>query len=127
MRGRRIGEASNPGPPKRITAAQEEFLFGSGPEPSGTPDLRPSPIDLELDDLFDPSSIIDELGLDPVGSVPAGVVHRGPRNKWQDALISMDDVNLEGILSKRPALLKSVPPFLKGQVREAYVVALEAA
>ena len=25
MRGRCIGEASNPGPPKRITAAQEEF------------------------------------------------------------------------------------------------------
>lgn len=71
--------------------------------------------------------IIVELGPDPAARRPPAVVHRGPKNKWQDAFISMDDIDLEDILSKRPALLKSVPPFLKGQVREAYGIALEAA
>ena len=37
MRGRRIGEAIHLGPPKHITAAEEEHLFGDGFDPNDTP------------------------------------------------------------------------------------------
>jgi hypothetical protein len=81
----------------------------------------------DIDDLFDASALIESLGLEPTAEVPRVRPRRGPRTKWHDAFISLDSIVLEDILSKRASLLKSVPAFLKGPLRESYVVALEAA
>ena len=159
MRGRRIGEASHPGPlpDARYEALLEAHLFADGPDPDVMPtaanyvtqatsggeptpggvpvgldaDMTPMALhvepDVDIDDLFDASVLIESLGLEPTAEVPRVRPRRGPRTKWHDAFISLDGIVLEDILSKRPSLLKSVPAFLKGQLRESYVVALEAA
>lgn len=82
---------------------------------------------MDIDDLFDPSAIIASLGLDTAANVSRVRATRGPRSKWQDALISLDSIVLTDELCKRPSLLKSILAFLQGQFRESYVVALEAA
>ena len=84
MRGKKIGEASHPGPLEEVTPAQEEYLFGSGLDPDATPmrieiETSGSEVDAyihsgeertsaaELDDLLaDVSAIVASLEGDEV-------------------------------------------------------------
>ena len=124
------GISRRPSEIRRTSAAQEDWLFSDGGTPANAGDAIIGP-DVELlsaadiDDLFDPSDVIEALGLEHPPRVPRVIAGSRRRTKWHDAFMSLNNVVLKAVLFKRLSLLKCVLAFLKVQLRESYVVALE--
>ena len=93
-----------------------------GGEPTSDTIPANRPDTMVIDDLFEATQIIDNLGLNDLPQEPPARRRRGPKNKWRDAFASLDGINLRNVPSEKPSLLKSVPGFIKGQLREAYVM-----
>ena len=111
MRGIRIGEATNPGPPH-------------APRAFPVPVVAAAPRGEELD--LDPSQIDDSASAPIVPNAASSGDYIGPNTRLiRAALIALDPLNLQTIFTRRVTLLKSVPFPMKGGIRMAFRLALE--